>query len=167
MEDWISELITAVQYMVRVEGDTTRMWSVLAVAALLSIPVFEKVSELLGNVNASKGYAVLMVAVGGAVIVAGVAVTNMYVMEQVPAAYQKWVLPSAVFLLSVAVITPFILFVMKGRFGQALSTWLLTLVAAMAFVFITNSVWDLVTGEKASFTNALGRRDALKKAIDD
>lgn len=144
MNQWISGAQRMVDMLLGHPGSAFQYWLLAVLSAITILVMLARVGGLLGISNTGIFYALAVGVVGVGVMVAGMVAVQFYLPADVAPRGSLWPLAVVAVAVSFVIVAPLMCILQRARYLASLATWLLSLAAAAALIFLVSAVFDAV-----------------------
>jgi len=141
MNEWINGAQRVVDMLLGHPGSMFEYGLLAGLSALAIFILLGKVGNLLGIRNTGASYSLAVGVAGVLVMVLAMVAVEMYLPDIAPKG-SSWPLLAAGVAVAVAVVAPLICALQRARYGAALLTWVLSVAAAAAVIFLVSAAFD-------------------------
>ena len=141
MNEWISGAQRMFDMLLGHPGSRFEYGLLAGLSALTIFVLLGKVGGLLGIRNTGASYSLAVGVAGVLVMVLAMVAVGLYLPDIAPRG-SWWPLPAAGVVVAVAVVAPLMCVLQRARYGAALLTWVLSLAAAAAVIFLVSAAFD-------------------------
>lgn len=145
----------------------TEMWTVAAIAVVVTAFVFGKVSDKLDLPNVGMFNSIAIVILGCGLIVVGIAATEIYLPDLAKQVDQLVLYAGITVAVSLVIIIPMVNSYIHGKFFGTMGAWSIALVTLLLTVMTTQAVLGSIRDGERMLQRGRDHNEATKKMINN
>ncbi|MDP8247116.1 MAG: hypothetical protein P9M00_03190 [Candidatus Tritonobacter lacicola] len=165
MDGWLKAGEDMLDLVLGNPGTGLEKWVILALSFVVCVVVLKLVGGAMGGDNAFFGPSLACSFLGLALILACMTVMKLFVPRDVYTDHRIWILPVAGLAVSLIVIIPLIMGIMKTGYVGALVSWIVSAIVVAGVILIAGAAFDAMKAGGRDAGKIQRHREALEEVL--